>query len=130
MVNFNIIENSPSQWDKIDEVARLYNQGLPVKEIRERLDLGQAIYHKMLRVLVDEGKVIPRGKNYRPSKVKKPKNYYRHSVRGGFNISYYGEYYGYVKTEEQAKEFVRLMRECNWDKSKKAEVKRRVVNGD
>jgi len=129
-MNFRIIENAPSNWDKEDEVVQQYRDGVPVAEIRENLSIPSPTFNKMIRQFKKEGKIIPRRKPYKSKKKKekrKPKYYVKNQNRKGFNIMKGGQYYGYVLTRDQAERFVELMKECDWDRSMREEVKRRVV---
>lgn len=127
-MNFNIIENGESAWDKTGEIIQLYNQGLPVQEIRAELGISSPSFNKVIKELKQEGKIRPRRRPYkkRAKKKKKPKYYYRSSNRPGFNIVKNKRFYGYVRTAKEAELFVYLMAEYDWDYSKRYIVKQKV----
>lgn len=131
-MNFRIIENGPSSWDKEEELIKLYKEGVPVSKIREILSISGPTFNKMVKQFKEEGKIIPRRKTYHRKKNKKPspKYYQRQWNRSGFQIVRRGKYYGYVKTRRQAERFVELMEECDWDMNMREEVKRRVISGE
>lgn len=130
-MNFRIVENAPSNWEKEDEVIQQYNDGVPVAEIRKNLSICTPTFNKMIQQFKKEGKITPRRKSYLTKRKKKsPKYYTKVYNRRGFNIIKGGKYYGYVTTKNQAEKFVELMKECDWDMSMREEVKRRVVNGE
>lgn len=131
-MNFRIIENAPSSWDKEDELIQQYKDGVPVAEIRKNLSISAPTFNKMVQQFKKEGKIQPRRKTYHRKKNKKPspKYYQRQWNRSGFQIVRRGKYYGYVKTRRQAERFVELMKECDWDMSMRDEVKKKVMNGE
>ena len=131
-MNFRIVENAPSSWDKEDELIQQYKEGVPVAEIRKNLSISAPTFNKMVQQFKKEGKIHPRRKTYHRKKNKKPspKYYQRQWNRSGFQIVRRGKYYGYVKTRRQAERFVELMKECDWDYEKRYEVKKKVMNGE
>lgn len=131
-MNFRIVENAPSNWEKEDELIQQYRDGVPVAEIRKNLCIPSPTFNKMIQQFKKEGKIIPRRKPYNITRKNKknPKYYVKVCNRKGFNIVKGGKYYGYVITKDQAVRFVELMKECDWDMSMREEVKRRVVNGE
>lgn len=131
-MNFRIVENTPSNWEKETELIQQYNDGVPVAKIRENLSIPAPTFNKMIRQFKKEGKIIPRRKPYNLTKKakKSPKYYTKVCNRKGFNIIKGGKYYGYVSRRDQAERFVELMKECDWDMSMRKEIKRRVVNGE
>ena len=131
-MNFRIIENGPSSWDKEDELIQQYRDGVPVAEIRENLSISSPTFNKMIQQFKKEGKITPRRKPYKLKKKakRKPKYYVKNQNRKGYNIMKGGQYYGYVLTKDQAERFVELMKECDWDRSQRHIVKKMVVNGE
>ena len=129
-MNFNIIENGPSPWDKQDEIIRLYNAGIPIKEIMEIVKVSSTTFNKIIRKAKEEGRVTPRRKPYRkkPRVRDNPKFYYRNRPNGGYCVAKRGVFYGYVRTARQAEEFVRRMKECDWDYDKRYEIKKEVMS--
>ena len=58
------------------------------------------------------------------------KNYsFDHSTQH-FRIIKNGKYFACCKKKDQAEEMVRLFKECNWDYSKRDEIKNKVVIGE
>ena len=132
-MNFRIIENAPSNWEKEPEVIQQYRDGVPVAEIRKNLNIPSPTFTKMIQQFKKEGKIIPRRKPYklkRKTQKRIPKYYVKNSNRPGYNIMKGGKYFGYVITREQAERFVELMKECDWDIDMREEVKRRVIDGE
>ena len=132
-MNFRIVENAPSSWEKEDGLIQQYRDGVPVAEIRKNLCISVPTFNKMIQQFKKEGKILPRRKPYNLKKKankRKPKYYVKHQNRKGFNIIKGKKYFGYVNTRDQAERFVELMKECDWDMSMREEVKRRVVNGE
>ncbi len=128
-MNFKIIENSPSIWDKEEEIIKLYNQGLLIKEISEKLNVSSPALSRVLKKLKSEGKIIPRDNRGKTKKKKRtPKYYHRTHPNGGFCICKKRVHYGYVKTARQAERFVELLKECNWDKSQCQRIKEEVMH--
>ena len=127
-MNFRIIENGESAWDKTGEIIKLYNQGLPVQEIRAKLSISSPSFNKVIKELKETGRIKPRRRPYKTRKKqkKKPKYYYRSSNRPGFNIVKNKRFYGYARTAKEAELFVYLMAEYDWDYSKRYIVKQKV----
>ena len=59
-MNFRIIENGPSSWDKEDELIQQYRDGVPVAEIRENLSISSPTFNKMIQQFKKEGKNNPK----------------------------------------------------------------------
>lgn len=132
-MNFRIVENAPSNWEKEDEIIQQYKDGVPVAKIRSNLGIPAPTFNKMIQQFKKEGKITPRRKPYnfkKKANKRNPKYYVRVYNRKGFNIVKNGKYFGYVSTKDQAERFVELMKECDWDITRRKEVKRRVVNGE
>lgn len=129
MVNFNIVEGAPNRWEGlIEPFMELYQKGVKIDDIMARLELSQNEYRHLLHYGFDNDLISKRKK----SKKRKPKgrqgpfrNYTTTSL-GYFKIYYKRVYYCTVKREEDAIEVVRRLRECNWDKSQVARIKREV----
>lgn len=136
MPNFNIIEGDDF-FDSIhDEFLLLYNNGVKVSEIIERLNITTSQYHNFRRRLIRTGE-IKTARNPKAGKKKvqgfssrsNPKNYYYNRFARCYAIVHCEEYYGTFRDCGDAKKFVELMRECNWDKSRKDELRQKVLNG-
>lgn len=127
-MNFNIIENGESAWDKTREITQLYNQGVKVADIREELGISSTSFNKIIKQLKQEGKIKPRRRPYKKKakKKKEPKYYYRSSNRPGFNIIKDHKYYGYARTAKEAELFVYLMAKYDWDYEKRHIVKQKI----
>ena len=112
------------------DVERLYNSDMLVKNIIQELDVSEQTFYKILNELKREGRVIPRkqGQKKQNAYRKNPRHYYMDRHCNSVKIVKDSRYYGCVHSIEQAERFVELMKECNWDYSKRNEVKQRVVN--
>ena len=56
------------------------------------------------------------------------KNYSFDHSTGHFRISKGGKHFACCKRKEQAEEMVRLFKECDWDYSRKDEIKNKVIS--
>lgn len=125
-MKFRIIEGQ-TDTGLYEKYIELYNQGIPVMEIRQRLSITGRKMKVFREKAVKEGRIIARGHtNTRPQKpVPDALHYCKYLY--GFQIKYRGIYYCCCKTEEQAKQIVSKLKECNWDKSKANEIKQEVM---
>lgn len=60
-MNFKVI-NGDSFWNKKSKFQELYNKNLPMKEIKETLNLSSTQYNKLVKECSQEGSIIPRRK--------------------------------------------------------------------
>lgn len=135
MPNFNIIEGEDILDTIQDDFLRLYSNKVKIKDICKELEISRSQFQNLRMRLVRRGLIkqvrnCNGGRKKRPARYSKknPKNYYWSKAHKQFHAKYKEEYYGCFKEEEEVKRFVELMRECNWDKSKRHELKRRVLN--
>ena len=123
MVNFNIIEGIK------DEFLKMYLDGVKVNDIKARLGLTHAQYLNYLKRLRRSGEVkqvrAPWAGARKPPRTP-PRNYTFNKGNNHFIVTYKETYYTCFKKERQAQRFVELMRECNWDKSRTDEFKKKV----
>lgn len=56
-----------------------------------------------------------------------PKNYFFCKSTKRFHVTYRNRYYACFRKEEDAKQFVERMRECDWDYNRRFEFKKRVL---
>ena len=137
MPNFNIIEGEDILDTIQDDFLRMYfDENYQVKDICEKLGISRSQFQNLRMRLVRQG-VIEQVRNNRTGRKKvparyskkNPKNYYYDKAHKMFHAKYREEYYGCFKTEDEVKRFVELMRECDWDKSRRHELKKKVLEG-
>ena len=61
-MNFKITEKTRTFWDTKPEFIKLYNQGVMMKHIREKLELTSTQYNKLVRECSQEGSITARRK--------------------------------------------------------------------
>ena len=130
-MNFNIINGDDDYLQRVPEFVELYNANyLSVEKIIETMQIRRTTYRKLRKYCLEEGLINLRRK---PNKKKEncktnPKNYSHTLNRGHTYFTDYknGVHYTSCKTEAQAKEIVRRLRACNWDKSKVEMIKEDV----
>ena len=129
MVNFRIIEGVDTFEGIKDEFLKMYLDGVKVNDIKARLGLTHAQYLNYLKRLRRSGEVkqvrAPWAGARKPPRTP-PRNYTFNKGNNHFIVSYKETYYTCFKKERQAQRFVELMRECNWDKSRTDEFKKKV----
>lgn len=131
-MNFKIVEGDTLMQHK-DEFIILYNDpSIAVKDIPNLLDISHANMQRLRKICKEEGKIRLRPNRNKTAWEKKhfKPRWYGASRRGEkiyWQIKKKGVYYGYVHTVVQAKEMVRRLKECNWDKSKAKEIRDFVV---
>lgn len=109
MVVFNMVEKDSQ--DKYLEYIRLYNKGVLLKEIEEKLDVSHNTLNTYYKYAYREGLIKPRitkGKFY--TKVKNGYMVY-HKNRDGKQINY-----GVYETEEEAQFIVEELKKVGWSK--------------
>ena len=129
MVNFRIIEGVDTFEGIKDEFLKMYLEGVKVNDIKARLGLTHAQYLNYLKRLRRSGEVkqvrAPWAGARKPPRTP-PRNYTFNKGNNHFIVTYKETYYTCFKKERQAQRFVELMRECNWDKERTDEFKRKV----
>lgn len=63
-MSFRVIEKEGSFWDEKPRFIKLYNNGVPMKKIREKLNLTGTQYNKLVRECGNEGSIVPRRKKF------------------------------------------------------------------
>jgi len=134
MVNFRIVEGDDFFESVKDDFLTLYRDGVKVQDIQERLGLTKSQYMNFLRRLRRTGDITTiRNPNAGPKPSPKhdykkhPRYYsYNHHINR-WTVTYKSQYYACFRKKEQAVRFVELMRECNWDKSRKDELKWKAI---
>lgn len=109
-MNFRVIENNDE--DMYLEWVELYNQGMLIKEINEKLGLSDYMYRKYRREALKSGLIKDRRKTYEPK-------YYYKTSKGYYSVNHRNEkgvmqYYGLYKTEKEAKKKVEELKKNNW----------------
>ena len=137
-MNFTVIDGDQEYRSKLPDFVDLYNnKNIPVTKIKSRLKLGTNEYRKLRRDAIEEGLITLRTKPYNTKKptYKTNPRYVSKSTHG--NLEYYivtktinGKhvFYGSFKDIRQADRMVELLKECNWDRSKRKELKEQVLN--
>ena len=136
MVTFNLIEGDDI-LDRIgDDFVRMYDDGESIVKICETLDITRAQFQNLKQRLVRRGlikNVRNRGAGRKKTILKgtksNPKNYFYSRQYKGFFVRKKARYYTCFKKEEDAKRYVELMRECDWDFNRRYELKEKVLNG-
>ena len=136
-MNFQIIDGDQDWLQLIPEFTRLYNnKNIRVNTIKKRINIGKNTYFKLLRECREKGLITPRRRpNKKPDTYKTKPKYYHHAVTKG--IEYYrvvkrinGEntYFAQFKKARQAELMVEKLKECDWDYSRRYELKREVLS--
>ena len=135
MVNFNIIEGNDPLEDIAEDFIRLYaDETVRVKDICDEFGISRSQYINLLQRLRRRGEITKvrnphagRKKTRQYSKLH-PKNYVYNRKENVFQVRRNGEYYACFKRESDDKRYVELMRENDWDKSKRWTLKEMVLN--
>ena len=131
-MNFNIIDGNDDYLNKLPEFVEAYNSNkLSIPELREELDISQSDYRKLRKAAIEENLITlkTRGRKKTSKPIVKPRNYSRYKSKGYiYYIIYKNEtHYCNVKTEAQAKEIVKRLEACNWDKTQAQRIKEEVI---
>ena len=126
MVTFNIIEGEPSFWEKEQEFISLYNNDVRRKDIIEKLNLTHYSYDKLVNKCKKDGSIIKRReiskRCYKGNR--KPKYVYYDKNTRHYNVIYRGIFYAHFLNINQAKKFVKIMKQQhNWDYKMRKSVK-------
>lgn len=135
-MNFTIVDGDNTYRELLPRFSELYNDDyIPVTEIMDRLGLNMNTYRKLRRDAIEEDLVIPRRAKYkRKTSYKINPKYISKERRGRFE--YYKVinridskviYYGYFKDYRQAERMVELLVECDWDVTRRHELKEQVL---
>ena len=134
-MNFRIVEGSDPLEDIAEDFIRLYaDETVRVKDICDEFGISRSQYINLLQRLRRRGEITKvrnphagRKKTRQYSKLH-PKNYVYNRKEKTFQVRRNGEYYACFKRESDAKRYVELMRENDWDKSKRWTLKERILN--
>ena len=134
MTTFTLIEGEDILNDIQDDFIRLYHDdNIRVPEICKKLNITKSQYQNLRMRLVRRGIITEnRKRNGGKKKTRQytkrnPRNYAYVANKKRFHVKHKGEYYACFKKEEHAQKYVKLMRECNWNKSKRLELKEKVM---
>ena len=134
MANFTITEGVDPLEPIQDKFIEMYNAGVKVKTICQELNISNSQYQNYLMRLRRRKEITnvrnPNGgkqKTYIHTPRNQPKNYHWNRVARRFYVKYKDQYYACFKKESDAKRYVELMRECNWDYNQRWSLKRRVL---
>ena len=135
-MNFRIVEGNDPLEDIAEDFIRLYaDETVRVKDICDEFGISRSQYINLLQRLRRRGEITRvrnphagRKKTRQYSKLN-PKNYVFNRKENVFQVRRNGEYYACFKQERDAKRYVELMRENDWDKSKRWTLKEMVLNG-
>ena len=133
-MNFRIVEGNDPLEDIAEDFIRLYaDETVRVKDICDEFGISKSQYINLLQRLRRRGEITKvrnphagRKKTRQYSKLH-PKNYVYNRKEKTFQVRRNGEYYACFKKEKDAKRYVELMRENDWDKSKRWTLKEMVV---
>ncbi len=119
MIEFNIVEDTSD--DKYQEYIRLYNKGLKVREIGEKLDVSSGRLTTFYKHAIEEGLIQPRNNKGNNKPRFKPKYYNRNS--NGFYTVYSPKRnnskrsnFGTYPSEDEAKYVVEELKKVNWNR--------------
>ena len=138
-MNFNIINGNDDYLELADQFTEYYNNPkISVVEIKEKLKLNKNTYRKLLKYCKEQGMVKARYKYNKWDKRKnqklEPLNYTK-SINNGYtywlvdkHINGKRKHFASFKHKKQAKRMVELLKECNWDYTKRYELKEQVLN--
>ena len=134
MVNFRIVEGDDFFESVKDDFLTLYLEGVKVQDIQEKLNITKSQYMNFLRRLRRTGDITTIRNPHAGAKPapkcdykKNPKHYSYNHYTNRWTVTYKSQYYACFRKKEQAKCFVELMKECNWDKSRKDELKWKAI---
>lgn len=133
-MNFRIVEGNDPLEDIAEDFIRLYaDETVRVKDICDEFGISRSQYINLLQRLRRRGEITKvrnphagRKKTRQYSKLH-PKNYVFNRKDNVFQVRRNGEYYACFKRESDAKRYVELMRENDWDKSKRWILKEKVL---
>ena len=137
MVSFRIIEGFDVLDDIEEDFLELYgDNSLRIVDICNILNITLSQFQNLRRRLVRRGVITTkrnRGggrKKQRCYSKKHPRNYFYNRWEHKWNVRYKDKYYACFDSEEECKEFVRLMRMCDWDRNKTEELRNKVIRND
>ena len=135
-MNFTIVDGDNTYRELLPRFSELYNDDyIPVTEIMDRLGLNMNTYRKLRRDAIEEDLVTPRRAKYKRKTSYKINPKYISKVHHG-RFEYYKVikridskviYFGYFKDYRQAERMVELLKEHDWDISKRDELKEQVL---
>ena len=120
-MNFNIVESDYTKdfYSLYNKIKKDLEKGMKVKDIKKKYGLSDGSWRKYYKELSEEGILKPR---HRSQKEAKFYTYYN----GHFIVQKWKDgtkkHIGTFNREADAQECVRLMKECNWDLTKKQNI--------
>lgn len=132
-MNFNIIDGNDDYLNKLPAFVEAYNSNkLSIPELQQELNITNSEYRKLRKAGIEENLITlkRRGRKKKRTYKTNPKHYGKTMTKGIHYWRVYRKetYYCNVKTEAQAKEIVRRLEACNWDKSQAARIKEEVIS--
>lgn len=133
-MNFTISDGDYTYLEKTPEFVEEYNKGqLNTNGIIEKLNITRGEYRKLRKHAIEENLLqLKRKPNRKKKETYKtnPKHYGKQLVKG---IPYWRvykntTYYCTVKKEKHAKEIVKRLEKCNWDKNQVNKIKQEVIS--
>lgn len=113
---------------KEETFIETYNDNnLSLRKIRRKLGLKHNEFDKIRNQLIQEGKIKPRTFKAPRKKPHIPKNYSFCNTTKNYQIRKNGVYFGCVKKEQEARKFVELLKEKNWDYDLKDELRLQAI---
>ena len=133
-LNFRIVEGDDFFESVKDDFLTLYLDGVKVQDIQEKLNITKSQYMNFLRRLRRTGDITTIRNPHAGAKPAPKHDYKKHPRYYSYNhhinrwtVTYKSRYYACFRKKEQAQCFVELMRECDWDKSKREDLKWRAI---
>lgn len=116
--NFRIVENS--EFMEKEEFIKDYLNGMTYKDLANKYDINPITVRNRIKSYG-----LPLAKS-----IKIPKNYSYNKSYNLYVVTHMigdkSHYYGRYTTEEIAKQVVKRLRECDWDKSKLSDIKKEL----
>lgn len=130
-MNFNIVEGDTLMQHK-EEFIILYNDPtIPVNSIPELLGISHNNMARLRKECQEEGRINLRYNKSKKRWEKKNKPRYYQVYRRGeiikWQIKRKGVYYGMVYNVKQAQEFVKKLKECNWNKNLAKKIREEII---
>lgn len=139
-MEFNIIDGNDNYLELADEFAKYYNiHTLSKNKLKQIMGINENTYRKLLKYCKEEQMINLRYKYNNWGKRKQnqkthPQNYNKITTRGHtyWVVNKYVDgvrlHFAMFKKKSQAKRMVELLKECDWDYTKRFELKEQVLN--
>jgi hypothetical protein len=136
-MNYRVIDGDDQYLERVPEFIKLYeNRQYTVPDILEEMNIPRNIYKKLRKHCIEENLIRLRRKpnKKKPTYKQAPKHYSCTHCKG---IEYYAvhkringvpTYFGTFRKARQAERMVELLEECDWDYSRRYELKEQVMN--